>query len=69
MQGNVLYPYSNLCFHVLSNNNELFSTCIDKGVSILKWNTSTWEKISSNLIARDPISAFNVSADGKHFAV
>ncbi|KAH1243266.1 SEC12-like protein 2 [Glycine soja] len=37
----------------------------DKGGSILTWNTQTWERMASKHIIRDPISAFNVSADGK----
>ncbi|KAH1243265.1 SEC12-like protein 2 [Glycine max] len=36
----------------------------DKGGSILTWNTQTWERMASKHIIRDPISAFNVSADG-----
>lgn len=41
---------------------------IDKGGSILTWNTQTWERMASKHIIRDPISAFNVSADGKFLA-
>ncbi|KAL3011516.1 hypothetical protein AAZX31_07G201900 [Glycine max] len=40
----------------------------DKGGSILTWNTQTWERMASKHIIRDPISAFNVSADGKFLA-
>ncbi|KEH30851.1 putative transcription factor WD40-like family [Medicago truncatula] len=41
----------------------------DKGFgSIVTWNTQTWERISSKHILRDPICAFNVSADGKFLA-
>lgn len=40
----------------------------DKGGSILTWNTQTWERMGSKYIIRDPISALNVSADGKFLA-
>ncbi|CAJ2678653.1 unnamed protein product [Trifolium pratense] len=40
----------------------------EKGGSIVTWNTQTWERISSKLISRDTICAFNVSADGKFLA-
>ncbi|XP_022878507.1 SEC12-like protein 2 [Olea europaea var. sylvestris] len=40
-----------------------------KGGSIVKWNTTSWKRISSTHIVRDPISAFNVSSDGKLLVV
>ncbi|XP_062111110.1 SEC12-like protein 2 [Humulus lupulus] len=40
----------------------------DKGGSIVTWNTTTWKRIGSKSIVRDPISAFDVSADGKFLA-
>ncbi|KAF4364594.1 hypothetical protein F8388_015285 [Cannabis sativa] len=39
-----------------------------KGGSIVTWNTTTWNRIASKSIVRDPISAFDVSADGKFLA-
>ncbi|PIN02435.1 Prolactin regulatory element-binding protein/Protein transport protein SEC12p [Handroanthus impetiginosus] len=41
----------------------------DKGCSIVKWNTTSWNRISSTHIVRDPVSAFNVSPDGKLLAI
>ncbi|KAL6505807.1 hypothetical protein OROHE_023186 [Orobanche hederae] len=41
----------------------------DKSSSIIKWNTSSWERINSTRVARDPISAFNVSTNGKLLAI
>ncbi|KAL2233316.1 SEC12-like protein 2 [Sesamum indicum] len=41
----------------------------DKGGSILKWNTTSWKRISSTHVVRDPVSAFNVSPDGKLLAI
>ncbi|CAA0832966.1 SEC12-like protein 2 [Striga hermonthica] len=41
----------------------------DKGGCMIKWNTSSWKSISSTHVSRDPISAFNVSPDGKLLAV
>ncbi|XP_028097209.1 SEC12-like protein 2 isoform X5 [Camellia sinensis] len=40
-----------------------------QGGSIVKWNTSLWKRVSSKHIIQDPISAFNVSADGKLLAM
>ncbi|KAF5442293.1 hypothetical protein F2P56_034966 [Juglans regia] len=39
-----------------------------KGGSIVTWNTSTWKRMGSKPVARDTISAFNVSPDGKLLA-
>ncbi|KAL6577585.1 hypothetical protein OROMI_009913 [Orobanche minor] len=41
----------------------------DKSSSIIKWNTSSWQRINSIRVARDPISAFNVSPNGKLLAI
>ncbi|MFS7889154.1 putative WD40/YVTN repeat-like-containing domain superfamily [Helianthus anomalus] len=40
----------------------------NRGGSIVKWNT-TWKRISSKHVVWDPISAFNVSYDGKLLAM
>lgn len=40
-----------------------------RGASILTWNTSSWKRIGSKHVARVPVIAFNVSADGKLVAV
>ncbi|KAL7240235.1 hypothetical protein ACSBR2_005993 [Camellia fascicularis] len=40
-----------------------------QGGSIVKWDTSLWKRVSSKHISRDPISAFNVAADGKLLAI
>ncbi|KAK9048831.1 hypothetical protein SSX86_032202 [Deinandra increscens subsp. villosa] len=41
----------------------------DRGGSIVKWNTTTWKRISSKHLVRDSITAFNVSNDGKFLAI
>lgn len=41
----------------------------DKGGSIVKWNTTSWKRMSSRHVVRDPVSAFNVSPDGKLLAI
>ncbi|XP_057790667.1 SEC12-like protein 2 isoform X2 [Salvia miltiorrhiza] len=41
----------------------------DKGGSIVKWNPTSWERISSTFVSRDQVSAFNVSPDGKLLAI
>ncbi|XP_057765626.1 SEC12-like protein 2 isoform X2 [Salvia miltiorrhiza] len=45
------------------------TTMRDKGGSIVKWNPTSWRRISSTFVSRDPISAFNVSPDGKLLAI
>nr|XP_043636565.1 SEC12-like protein 2 [Erigeron canadensis] len=52
------------------NDPVLYVTAMrDRGGSIVKWNTTSWKRISSKHIVRDPISAFNVSDDGKFLAI
>ncbi|XP_071725130.1 SEC12-like protein 2 [Rutidosis leptorrhynchoides] len=41
----------------------------DRGTSILTWNTTSWKRIRSKHVARDPVCSFNVSADGKFLAI
>ncbi|KAL6967177.1 hypothetical protein U1Q18_032979 [Sarracenia purpurea var. burkii] len=51
-------------------NSVLYVTSMrGKGGGIVKWDTSSWKRVCSKHIVRDPISAFNVSADGKLLAV
>ncbi|MFS7982965.1 putative transcription factor WD40-like family [Helianthus anomalus] len=48
----------------------LYATAMrDRGGSIVKWNTTTWKRISSKHVVRDPISAFSVSNNGKLLAI
>ncbi|WCJ33552.1 Transducin/WD40 repeat-like superfamily protein [Euphorbia peplus] len=48
----------------------LYVTSItDKGGNIVTWNASSWKRISSKRVTRDPVSSFNVSPDGKFLAV
>ncbi|XP_058069059.1 SEC12-like protein 2 isoform X2 [Magnolia sinica] len=52
------------------DNQTLYVTAMQgQHGSIVSWNTISWERIGSKKIARDPISAFNVSADGEFLAV
>ncbi|KAI3685390.1 hypothetical protein L6452_34632 [Arctium lappa] len=52
------------------NDQVLYVTAMrDRGGSIVRWNTTTWKRMSSKYIVRDPISAFNVSDDGKFLAI
>ncbi|CAH1443278.1 unnamed protein product [Lactuca virosa] len=56
--------------HDSLNNEVLYVTAMrDRGGSIVKWNTTTWKRISSKYVVRDPISAFNVSDDGRFLAI
>lgn len=43
--------------------------CKDQGGSISKWNTTTWKRIKSKRVVRDPICAFNLSPNGKLLAM
>lgn len=48
----------------------LFSCiCKDQGGSISKWSTTTWRRIKSKRVVRDPICAFNISPNGKLLAM
>ncbi|GER39181.1 transducin/WD40 repeat-like superfamily protein [Striga asiatica] len=63
--------FSFCLFSRTSNTDQvLYMTAMgDKGGRIIKWNTSSWERIRSTNVSRDPVSAFNVSPDGKLLAV
>ncbi|KAJ4709731.1 SEC12-like protein 2 [Melia azedarach] len=51
-------------------NSVLYIAAItDKGGSIVTWNTNSWKRIRSKKVDREPISSFNVSADGKLLAI
>ncbi|PWA44063.1 SEC12P-like 2 protein [Artemisia annua] len=52
------------------NDQVLYVTAMrDRGGYIVKWNTTTWKRISSKYVVRDPMSAFSVSNDGKFLAI
>ncbi|XAR72249.1 hypothetical protein NMG60_11018826 [Bertholletia excelsa] len=52
------------------NNLVLYLTSMHgQGGSIMKWDTSSWKRVNSKHMVRDPVSAFNVSADGKLLAL
>ncbi|KAJ8769262.1 hypothetical protein K2173_002190 [Erythroxylum novogranatense] len=51
-------------------NQVLFIAAITgKGGSILTWNTSSWKRMSSKHVVKEPASSFDVSPDGKHLAI
>ncbi|KAJ4973804.1 hypothetical protein NE237_006978 [Protea cynaroides] len=58
-------------FSQTSDSNQiLYTTAVrDRGGSIISWNTSSWMRVRSKQIVRDPICAFDVSADGRFLAV
>jgi prolactin regulatory element-binding protein len=47
----------------------IFLTSVDDQGKIITWNTTTWKRIGSKRVVKDPISAFNISPDGKLLAV
>ncbi|KAJ4960601.1 hypothetical protein NE237_020511 [Protea cynaroides] len=57
-------------FSQTSDNNQiLYTTTVrGRGGSIVSWNTSSWMRVGSKHIVRDPC-AFDVSADGRLLAV
>ncbi|XP_026386839.1 SEC12-like protein 2 [Papaver somniferum] len=58
-------------FSVNGNGTQiLYITAMrDRGGSIVSFDTSSWTRVSSKNLVRDPISAFNVSPDGEHLAI
>ncbi|KAG5596628.1 hypothetical protein H5410_037860 [Solanum commersonii] len=51
-------------------NQVLYITTMrDQGGSISKWSTTTWRRIKSKHVVRDPICAFNISPNGKLLAM
>ncbi|KAF9618778.1 hypothetical protein IFM89_002646 [Coptis chinensis] len=52
------------------NTQILYITAMrGQGGSIIYWDTTSWKRIGSKQVVRDPISAFNVSSDGEFLAV
>ncbi|GAA0160164.1 guanyl-nucleotide exchange factor [Lithospermum erythrorhizon] len=53
-----------------NDNQVLYVTAMtDRGGNIVKFNTSSWKRLKSKQIVRDPISSFSVSDDGNLLAV
>ncbi|XP_059649554.1 SEC12-like protein 2 [Cornus florida] len=60
------------CRFSQTNGNSLVlyvTSMRDRGGSIIKWNPTSWTRMSSKHIVKDPVSAFAVSTDGKLLAV
>ncbi|KAG0449786.1 hypothetical protein HPP92_027233 [Vanilla planifolia] len=52
------------------NSNILYVTSMHGDqAKISSWSTSSWERIASKKIVREPISAFDISNDGKLLAI
>ncbi|KAH0657153.1 hypothetical protein KY285_032035 [Solanum tuberosum] len=58
-------------FAPINDENQVLyiTTMRDQGGSISKWSTTTWRRIKSKRIVRDPICAFNISPNGKLLAI
>ncbi|KAL5726726.1 hypothetical protein ACHQM5_009740 [Ranunculus cassubicifolius] len=52
-----------------ANSQILYVTAMRSQGSIVCWDPTSWKRIRSKQVVRDPISAFNVSADGELLAV
>ncbi|XP_042978252.1 SEC12-like protein 2 isoform X2 [Carya illinoinensis] len=62
--------FSSCKFSESSDKNQVLyiAAVTGKGGSIVTWNPATWKRMGSKSVARDTISAFNVSPDGKFLA-
>ncbi|KAL3363760.1 hypothetical protein AABB24_012808 [Solanum stoloniferum] len=58
-------------FAPINDENQVLyiTTMRDQGGSISKWSTTTWRRIKSKRVVRDPICAFNISPNGKLLAI
>ncbi|XP_068658742.1 SEC12-like protein 2 [Aristolochia californica] len=57
-------------FSQSSVNETLYITAMKgKHGGIISWNTTSWMRAGSKQLVRDPVSAFNISADGKLLAL
>ncbi|KAK6784839.1 hypothetical protein RDI58_018294 [Solanum bulbocastanum] len=58
-------------FSPINDENQVLyiTTMQDQGGSISKWSTTTWRRIKSKRVVRDPICAFNISPNGKLLAI
>ncbi|KAF8399000.1 hypothetical protein HHK36_014867 [Tetracentron sinense] len=58
-------------FSQTSDGNQILyiTATRSQGGCIMSWDPTSWRRIGSKLIVRDPISAFNVSVDGKLLAM
>ncbi|KAF5727665.1 hypothetical protein HS088_TW22G01361 [Tripterygium wilfordii] len=58
-------------FSQRNDGHHVLYTAVVKGQRgfIVSWNTTSWKRMSSKQVVRDPISSFNVSSDGKLLSV
>ncbi|KAI3937615.1 hypothetical protein MKW92_024855, partial [Papaver armeniacum] len=58
-------------FSVNGNGSRILyiTTMRDRGGSIVSFDTSSWNRVSSKHVVPDPISAFSVSPDREHLAM
>lgn len=58
-------------FSPVNDENQVLyiTTMRDQGGSISKWSTTTWKRIRSKRVVRDPVCAFNISPNGKLLAI
>ncbi|KAK4714042.1 hypothetical protein R3W88_019949 [Solanum pinnatisectum] len=58
-------------FAPINDENQVLyiTTMRDQGGSISKWSSTTWRRIKSKRVVRDPICAFNISPNGKLLAI
>ncbi|KAL5763289.1 hypothetical protein ACOSP7_019553 [Xanthoceras sorbifolium] len=51
-------------------NHVLYIAAItDRGGSVVTWNTTSWKRMRSKHVVREPVSCFNISFDGKLVAI
>lgn len=65
----LFFTFKNSLIQLSIWNHHEHYVSIDRGASIVTWNTTTWKRIRTKQVVREPVSSFNVSADGKLLAV
>lgn len=72
MHGAVIFlflAFTSLLFPRFYNLNSLGCFSVGNQAKIISWDSLSWKRIGTKKVAREPISAFNVSMDGKHLAM
>ncbi|KAG6476708.1 SEC12-like protein 2 [Zingiber officinale] len=55
---------------IMADNQVLYVTAMNGNqAKIISWDSLSWKRIGTKNVSREPISAFNVSMDGKHLAI
>ncbi|KAK1313698.1 SEC12-like protein 2 [Acorus calamus] len=61
--------FSNCRFSQSTNNTLYLTTFRSERGNVMSWSSTSWKRVGLKQIAREPISAFSVSSDGRLLAV